>query len=341
MTAAGRRSTHYLQPDERSDTDPQCVDWFQLSTTCYWALIDGDVGQVQRLARRIDRLGRHSPPAFCGRSEALTAALQALEGHGRIDIDVPTADLTLFGVAPVLASAEAVAIGGTQQAAADWVDWFDRAWPVHVLRAPSWPVLAQRVRALLACRAGDVAAGLRWMELAIQVADRIGSPVEAAIARVQYAELLALDPRHEARERWNEVRRSGRERCQKLRIPFEHHAHRARTAASLGRFDRVCATQVPSTGTATKLTRREIEVLRLFSGGSSYREAAVELGVGWRTIQSHAYNAYQKLGVSSKIAARRIAPAADLRLSRHRRQGRCASVLNAQHQRREGRQQLP
>jgi DNA-binding NarL/FixJ family response regulator len=60
------------------------------------------------------------------------------------------------------------------------------------------------------------------------------------------------------------------------------------------------------------LTPREVEVIRLFRDGCSYRDAAAVLGVGWRTVQSHAYNAYRKLGVSSRMAA--VSAAARMRL---------------------------
>jgi ATP/maltotriose-dependent transcriptional regulator MalT len=208
-------------------------------------------------------------------------------------------------------AAEAVAIGGTRERAAEWSAWFDAVWPGHVLRAPAWPVLVHRVRGLLASRTGDAMAALRWLEEAVVLADEIESPVESAIARVQYAELLTVDPPPNARQRWTELLRVGTEQCRALGIPPEHHAYRARIAATLGRFDVMpCAVapDLPDSG----LTPREVEVIRLFRDGLSYREAAGVLGVGWRTVQSHAYNAYQKLGVSSRIAA--VTEAARLQL---------------------------
>jgi DNA-binding CsgD family transcriptional regulator len=184
-----------------------------------------------------------------------------------------------------------------------WARWLDETWPAHVLRAPEWPVLVVRIRALLAARAGDAAGALCRMEEAIGIADAIAAPVEQAIARIQCAELVALDPRYRDRERWLELTREGGERSRELGISHDHHAGRARTAATLGRFDLLRDQEAGFIPPTEPLTDRELQVIRLFSEGHTYREVGAILDIGWRTVQSHAYNAYQKLGVSSKIAA--------------------------------------
>ena len=51
------------------------------------------------------------------------------------------------------------------------------------------------------------------------------------------------------------------------------------------------------------VTPRETEVLRLLARGNTYREAAETLGVTWKTVQSHAYRAYGKLGAARKFEA--------------------------------------
>ncbi len=278
--------------------------WLQVYFNAYWQVLGGNPADVRFTCQLIDGLTSRMPPAFHTSAAISETVLRVLEGSEEITVAPPRYQLTLLNIGPILAGGEAIAVGGTRECAATWSDWFASSWPAAVLRASSWPVLNHRVRALLACRAGDTASGLRLMDQAIDVADRIGSHIEAALARVQYAELLALDPQREVRERWRGLDRSGRDRCRALGIPVEHHAHRARTAATLGRFDsasRTASTAAPAA--VARLTSRELEVLRLFSAGDSYREAGLTLGVGWRTVQSHAYNAYQKLGVSSKIAA--------------------------------------
>ena len=159
----------------------------------FWQLIDGDIIAARRTRETIRHLQQFVPQAYRGPATALDALPDAISETDEVDLPVPQG-LTLFRISSALAGGEAVAIGGTRENAAHWYSWFTTTWPTHVLRGPVWPVLAHRVRALLACRSGDPVAGLAWIEQAISVADRIGSPVESAIARIQCAELLALDP---------------------------------------------------------------------------------------------------------------------------------------------------
>jgi DNA-binding NarL/FixJ family response regulator len=51
------------------------------------------------------------------------------------------------------------------------------------------------------------------------------------------------------------------------------------------------------------LTRREIEVLTLVSGGQSSKEVADHLFVSKRTVEFHLANIYEKLGVNTRLQA--------------------------------------
>jgi DNA-binding NarL/FixJ family response regulator len=62
-----------------------------------------------------------------------------------------------------------------------------------------------------------------------------------------------------------------------------------------------------SDGNGFGLTPREGEVLQSLCSGASYREVARELGISEGTVQTHVKNVYEKLGVSSKAEAVRIA----------------------------------
>lgn len=55
------------------------------------------------------------------------------------------------------------------------------------------------------------------------------------------------------------------------------------------------------------LTRREVEVLRLVARGLSDKQVAEELVIARRTVGTHLTSIYQKLGVSSRVAATRFA----------------------------------
>ena len=62
-----------------------------------------------------------------------------------------------------------------------------------------------------------------------------------------------------------------------------------------------------TTGLASGLTRREVEVLRLLVGGRSDREIAAALFVGHRTAQDHVSNVIAKLGVANRTEAAAVA----------------------------------
>ena len=67
------------------------------------------------------------------------------------------------------------------------------------------------------------------------------------------------------------------------------------------------ATPPPAPRAAERLTRRELEVLRLLAEGWSYSQIAERLVISPRTVNHHVSAIYDKLGVSSRIAALRFA----------------------------------
>jgi len=53
----------------------------------------------------------------------------------------------------------------------------------------------------------------------------------------------------------------------------------------------------------TRLTPREVEVVRLLSEGCTYARIAQRLGISEHTVTSHIKNAYRKLDVHTAAAA--------------------------------------
>jgi DNA-binding CsgD family transcriptional regulator len=51
------------------------------------------------------------------------------------------------------------------------------------------------------------------------------------------------------------------------------------------------------------LTRRQVEVLQLVSGGATDKEVAGALGISPRTVQKHLEHAYARLGVHRRTGA--------------------------------------
>lgn len=61
--------------------------------------------------------------------------------------------------------------------------------------------------------------------------------------------------------------------------------------------------KIESMTTASGLTGREAQVLKLLALGRSYEQASDALGVSLHTVRSHVKNLYRKLGVRSARAA--------------------------------------
>ncbi|MCU1487662.1 MAG: hypothetical protein JWN67_4408 [Actinomycetia bacterium] len=77
-------------------------------------------------------------------------------------------------------------------------------------------------------------------------------------------------------------------------------AARRRSQAAAARCGRVATPGLLVSGPAATLTRRESEIAGLAARGLADRQIADELVVSVRTVQSHLYNAYAKLGVDGR-----------------------------------------
>ena len=73
----------------------------------------------------------------------------------------------------------------------------------------------------------------------------------------------------------------------------------------------------PSIRVRARLTRRELEILRLVAEGLSNRLVAKRLWVTEQTVKFHLSNIYAKLGVSNRTAAGRVAQMHGLLLPTH------------------------
>src|SRR5581483_214345 len=67
--------------------------------------------------------------------------------------------------------------------------------------------------------------------------------------------------------------------------------------------DRRLGAADPSNGVRARLTRRELEILRLVAEGRPNREVAKILWVTDQTIKFHLANTYKKLGVRNRVEA--------------------------------------
>ncbi len=221
------------------------------------------------------------------------ALLAGGDVHGGQELDLaPPRGVSLLNIGLVLAGAELVAVHGTQSTATTWISWFGRSVSPAVRTALEWPVARDRVEGLLRIRTGDVRGGTAQLRAAIRWCDESGYDVEAGIARLQLAEVLALGEVPAVERRWRRLRATGLATIQQHGLDPVVFAYDATRALAQGRGART-----------SLLAPREVEVLRLLAEGMTYREAASVLGVQWRTVQTHAYHAYSKLGVGRRVAA--------------------------------------
>ncbi|MFN8584843.1 MAG: helix-turn-helix transcriptional regulator [Dehalococcoidia bacterium] len=236
-------------------------------------------------------------PAFLDGMEGFRALAGAYRGEP-VDGLKPPRQPSLVNCAAALAGGEAIAIAGSQEAAATWKAWFDASFPSIVKTTAEWPVAAARVKGLLHVRAGAVKSGVQLLQEAAKWADEAGYPIEAALSRLQLAEVLTharvptsrnLDAR--------KLRRAGWSALQELGVPPQSHAYAATSAVALSQDDR----------SLSPLTPREIEVLALLADGLTYKEIGLKLGMSWRTAQLHASRIYEKLDVHGKMQAFEVA----------------------------------
>ena len=84
--------------------------------------------------------------------------------------------------------------------------------------------------------------------------------------------------------------------------------HQGRTFVDLTRpGEEPVSRRTPAGGNAKPLSPREGEVLRLLAQGHSYREAAAQLGVSVKTIETHRKRLADKLGLRSRAELFRFA----------------------------------
>ncbi len=160
--------------------------------------------------------------------------------------------------------------------------------------------VVQRCQGWLAGAAGDTDAAARFHADAVATFDRAGTPLEAALARLELAQALAATSRSDL---------------------AADEARRARSALTeLGAGpDAVRAAEVIAQvagddgGSApSPLTPRQVEVLQLAAEGHTERGIAQRLVLSEHTVHRHLANIYTRLDCSSRSAA--VAEAARLGL---------------------------
>ncbi len=158
--------------------------------------------------------------------------------------------------------------------------------------------MASAAGAALAAATGRTEAARAGFEDAIDLYARAGMEFDAAAARVDLAELLALDRPEAARA----------EAASAIAALNAMGAiHLARRAAALEARIARALRGGASDAMPAALTPRQTEVLRHVAAGLTNREIAIELSLSEKTVDRHLSNAFDRLGVSSRAAAAALA----------------------------------
>jgi DNA-binding CsgD family transcriptional regulator len=221
-------------------------------------------------------------PGYHNSFAGLEAYRAALFGEReRVGLPAPDAP-TLASVGNVLASAEAVALGGTLSAAADWVVWLEEELPPYIVSSLEWPACRARVEALLYLRLGQRSEAVARLEVAIECCEARGDAIEAEIGRAQLAAIT--EDGHS--------RALAAARLLDIGIDASCFSLAAARVA-----ERVALAGDPA------LSVNEARVLGRLARGLSHREIEADMGLKPRGASRVLGASYEKLGVRGRVAA--------------------------------------
>jgi DNA-binding CsgD family transcriptional regulator/tetratricopeptide (TPR) repeat protein len=173
-------------------------------------------------------------------------------------------------------------------------EWVRRAEALDTALSPLAAAMTLRARALLAQGAANEA--VAKSREAAHIEDEVGARVAASQSRTLEGQALAAADRRD--EAITLLQRAEAELAAYGAVRYADEA--ARELRRLGR--RVARRGRAVTTGDAGLTGRELEVARLVTAGKTNREIAAELFLSEKTVETHLYHAFAKLGVSSRAA---------------------------------------
>ena len=285
-------------PDERHsvgafDPSNSLSVWRGEAVRLRETVLRGDAAEADTALEGLRRARRRMGSAGVGSIQQFSRPRELLDALGDPIQADPPRSLDLNTLGGWLAEAEAVAVRGTQRTAAEWLDALDAVVPEGVLSAIDWPVSVDRIRGLLAVRAGSTQQARAHFQRATDWSVATGNLPEEALSRLQIGELCAVADLRVAERTWTTQRREGARALRALGYDAMPHAYAIAHSLTLSTRNRL----------AERLTPREVDVLARLAEGMSYRQAAAALGIALPTVQTLVHRAYEKLGVSSRMAA--------------------------------------
>jgi DNA-binding CsgD family transcriptional regulator/tetratricopeptide (TPR) repeat protein len=175
-------------------------------------------------------------------------------------------------------------------------EWARRAEALDTSLSPLAAALTHRARARVLLAQGAANEAVAKSREAAHIEDEVGARVAAAQSRTLEGQALAAADRRD--EAITQLQRAEAELAAYGAVRYADAA--ARELRRLGR--RVTRRGRAVTAGVAGLTGRELQVARLVTAGKTNREIAAELFLSEKTVETHLYHAFAKLGVSSRAA---------------------------------------
>ena len=167
--------------------------------------------------------------------------------------------------------------------------------------------MASRATAAVALSDGDAATAAQQARQAADLADAVGMPIEAALARTIAGRALAeLGDKARALGEL-ELAAAAHDRCGAVR----YRDATQRALRQLGRHIHRRTRPGESDSGVSALTGRELEIAELIVDRKTNAEIARELFLSKKTVETHIRNMFRKLGASSRVDIARAIEAAD------------------------------
>jgi DNA-binding CsgD family transcriptional regulator len=165
--------------------------------------------------------------------------------------------------------------------------------------AAAW---ADRARAAVALRAGDITHAIERSLASAAAARGVGAPIEEALSRTLAGRALAASGQRDVALVELERAAAALDACGALRYRNEAE----RELRKLGRHvHRRTRRGGPSGAGIDSLTERERQVVRLVVDRRTNAEIAAELVLSQKTVETHLRNIFNKMGVDTRVALAR------------------------------------
>ena len=174
------------------------------------------------------------------------------------------------------------------------------------LRLPT--AMAYRAAAAVALADGDVQTAADKALISADLAEAVGAPIEASLARIVAGRALAHLGERERAVEILEHAAAELDRCGALRYRNEAQQELRRLGQRIHRRTRPGDPNQTGIGT---LTARELEIARLIVDRKTNGEIASELFLSTKTVETHIRNMFRKLDANSRVDIARAVERAD------------------------------